>query len=168
MSQPIRGQGGHFGFPIHKKNTNLVEDVKILLPVEFRSVAAEEKSKMYQSFRDRAAILVFRSLRNYTNFVEDVEILLPVKFCKIPFSGIRKEVENVSANPKPDGHLGFPIRNIATNVASMFTRTCQLFSIVVTSSKYVGNFGHRTNLTWSFEQVFLRFTDSSKSSQFVN
>ena len=60
------------------------------------------------------------------------------------------------------------IRNIATNVASMFTRTCRLFSIVVTSSKYVGNFGHRSNLAWSFEQVFLRFTDSSKPSQFVN
>ena len=28
------------------------------------------------------------------------------------------------------------IRNITTNVASMFTRTCRLFSIVVTSPKY--------------------------------
>ena len=28
------------------------------------------------------------------------------------------------------------IRNIATNVASMFTSTCRLFSIVVTSPKY--------------------------------
>ena len=28
------------------------------------------------------------------------------------------------------------IRNIANNVASMFTRTCRLFSIVVTSPKY--------------------------------
>ena len=29
----------------------------------------------------------------------------------------------------------------------MFTRTCRLFSIVVTSSKYVGNFGHRSKGT---------------------
>ena len=36
MSQPIRGQGGHLVFPIGPKNTNLVEDVKILLPVKFR------------------------------------------------------------------------------------------------------------------------------------
>ena len=36
MSQPIRGQGGHFVFPIGPKNTNLVEGVKILLPVKFR------------------------------------------------------------------------------------------------------------------------------------
>ena len=36
MSQPIRGQGGHLGFPIDPKNTNLVEDVEILLPVKFR------------------------------------------------------------------------------------------------------------------------------------
>ena len=36
MSQPIRGQGGHLVFPISPKNTNLVEDVEILLPVQFR------------------------------------------------------------------------------------------------------------------------------------
>ena len=36
MSQPIRDQGGHLVFPISAKNTNLVEDVEILLPVKFR------------------------------------------------------------------------------------------------------------------------------------
>ena len=36
MSQPIRGQGGHLVFPICTKNTNLVEGIKILLPVKFR------------------------------------------------------------------------------------------------------------------------------------
>ena len=36
MSQPIRGQGGHLVFPISPKNTHLVEDLKILLPVKFR------------------------------------------------------------------------------------------------------------------------------------
>ena len=39
MSQPIRGQGGHLVFPISPKNTNLVEDVEILLPVKFRWVS---------------------------------------------------------------------------------------------------------------------------------
>ena len=34
-SQLIRGQGGHLVFPISPKNTNLVEDVEILLPVKF-------------------------------------------------------------------------------------------------------------------------------------
>ena len=33
--QPIRGQGGHLVFPIDPKNTNLVEDVEIYLPVKF-------------------------------------------------------------------------------------------------------------------------------------
>ena len=56
MSQPIRGLGGHLVFSIGSKNTNLVEDVVILLPVEF---------------------------------------------LWIPFSGIRGEVENVSANQRP-------------------------------------------------------------------
>ena len=36
MSQLIRGEGGHLGFPIGKNNTNLVEEVEILLPVKFR------------------------------------------------------------------------------------------------------------------------------------
>ena len=37
MSQPIRGQGGHFGFFFRStQNTILVVDVKILLPVKFR------------------------------------------------------------------------------------------------------------------------------------
>ena len=35
MSQPIRGQGGHQVFPIGPKNTNLAEDIEILLPVKF-------------------------------------------------------------------------------------------------------------------------------------
>ena len=35
MSQPIRGQGGHLVFPTDWKNTNLVEDIEILLSVKF-------------------------------------------------------------------------------------------------------------------------------------
>ena len=35
MFQPIRGQGGHLVFQIGPKNTNLVEDIEILLPVKF-------------------------------------------------------------------------------------------------------------------------------------
>ena len=38
MSQPIRGQGGHLVFPIGPKNTNLVEDIEILLPVKFHLI----------------------------------------------------------------------------------------------------------------------------------
>ena len=36
MSQPIRGQGSHFVFPIGSKNNNLVKGVEVLLPVKFR------------------------------------------------------------------------------------------------------------------------------------
>ena len=36
MSKPITGQGGHLVLPIGPKNTNLVEDVEILLPIKFR------------------------------------------------------------------------------------------------------------------------------------
>ena len=38
MSQQIIGRGGHFVFPIHLKNTNLVEGVEILLHIKFRQI----------------------------------------------------------------------------------------------------------------------------------
>ena len=36
MPQPIRSRSGHLFFPIGPKNTKLLEDVEILLPVKFR------------------------------------------------------------------------------------------------------------------------------------
>ena len=38
MSQSIRGQGGHLVFQIDLKNTKLVEDDEILLPVKLRQI----------------------------------------------------------------------------------------------------------------------------------
>ena len=38
MSKPIRDQDGYLCFPIGPKNTNLVENVEILLPVKFRLI----------------------------------------------------------------------------------------------------------------------------------
>ena len=44
MSQPIRGHGGHLVFPTSSKNTNLLEDAEMLLPVKFCSI-------LFSSFR---------------------------------------------------------------------------------------------------------------------
>ena len=111
-SQQIRGQGGHLVFPIGPKNTNLVEDVEILLPVKFRwiplsgfrrevkNVSANQKPGPPSCFSDRP---------KNTNLVEDVEILLPIKFHWIPFSGFRGEVENVPANQRPGWPFCFSI-----------------------------------------------------------
>ena len=82
MYRPIRGQDGHVVFLIDPKNTDIAEDVEILLPVkfEFRPVVSEENSKMSQPIKIQGGHLVFRiSLKN-TNLEDDVEILLPVKF----------------------------------------------------------------------------------------
>ena len=38
LSKYIRSQGGHLGFPIDPKNTNLLKDVEILLPVKCRQI----------------------------------------------------------------------------------------------------------------------------------
>ena len=63
----------------------------------------------------------------------------------------------------------YGISQLTSHQCSRAIADCHdVISIVVTSSKYVGNFDHRSHFTWSFEQVFLRFTGSSKLSQFVN
>ena len=103
MSQPIRGQGGHLVFPIGPKNTNLVDDVDILLPVKFRwvpfsgfgevkNVSANQKPGRPSCFSDRPKKHKLGRRRWH---------LVSVKFRWIPFSGFRGEVENVSANQKP-------------------------------------------------------------------
>ena len=105
MSPQIRGQGGHLGFPISLKITNLVEDMEILLPVKFhkipfrgfrvevKNVSANQRPGQPSCYSDRP--------EKNTDFVDDTEIFLPVKFPPIQFSGFRGEVENVSANQRP-------------------------------------------------------------------
>ena len=90
--------------PIGLKNTNLVEDIEILLPVKFRWILIsgfKGEVKCLSQLETRAAIFFFRIGLKNTNFAGDVKILLPVKFRRIPFSGFRREVENVSANQRP-------------------------------------------------------------------
>ena len=64
MSQPMSGQGGHLFFSTGPKNTNLVEDVEILLPVKFRWILfigfRKEVENINQS-EAGAAFLFFRS-----------------------------------------------------------------------------------------------------------
>ena len=58
MSQPIRGQGGHFVIPIGLKTQTL--SVCFLSSfVEFRSAVSEEKLKMSQPIRGQGGHLVF-------------------------------------------------------------------------------------------------------------
>ena len=56
---------------------------------------------MSQPIRGQGGHLVFLIGPKNTNLVEVIGIWLPIKFCKIPFSGFRGEVENVSANKRP-------------------------------------------------------------------
>ena len=106
MCRPIRGQGGHPVFPIGPKNTNLVEDVEILLLVKFHWIQfsgfrGKVKNLLAHQRPGRPSCFSDRPNKNPTNLVEDVEILLPVMFCWFPFSGFRGEVQNVSANQRP-------------------------------------------------------------------
>ena len=87
------------------ENTNVVEDVEILLPVNFRWIP-------FSGFRCKNEIVSAneRPGRPFSYFLigpkkqkigRDVDILLPVKFRWIPFNSLRGEVENVSANQRP-------------------------------------------------------------------
>ena len=105
MYQPIRGRGSHFVFPIHLKNTNLVEGVEILLPIKFRRIPfsgfrGEVENVSANQRPGRPSCFFPIGLKN-TNVVEGIESLLPVKFRWIPFSGFFRDVKNVSANQRP-------------------------------------------------------------------
>ena len=104
MSRLIRDKGGHLVFLFGPKNTNLIEDVEILLPVKFHwipfsSFSREVENVSANQRQGRQSCFLIGPKK--TNLVEDVEILLPVKFRWILFSGFRGEVENVSANQRP-------------------------------------------------------------------
>ena len=101
MCQPIRDQGIHFVFPIGPKNTNLVEDVEILLLVKFRWIpfcGFREEVENVSANQRPGGRLNFPIGPKNTNLIKDVKILLPVKFRWIPFSGFREEVENVKVD----------------------------------------------------------------------
>ena len=104
VSPPIRGQGGHLCFPVNLKNTNLVEDVEIFLPVKCHEISFSgfrgEVKNVSANLRPGLASCFFPIGPKNTNLVEHIEILLPVKFLPLWFSGFR-EVKNVSANQMP-------------------------------------------------------------------
>ena len=104
MAQQIIGQGGHFVFLIHLKNTNLVEGVEILLPIKFRRIPFSgfrgEVENVSVNQRTGRPFCFFRIGLKNTNVVEGIESLFPVKFRWILFSGSFREVENVSANQR--------------------------------------------------------------------
>ena len=84
-------QGGHLFFPISQKNTNLIEDVEILLPAKFRW-------NLFSGFREVENVLANKRPGRPSCFSDqDVEILHPVKFVELR-SAVRGEVENASAN----------------------------------------------------------------------
>ena len=64
MSQPIRGQRGHLVFLIGPKNTNLVEDIEILLPVKFRWI-------LFCDFREEVEIVLANQRPGRPSFFSD-------------------------------------------------------------------------------------------------
>ena len=65
---------------------------------------------MSEPIRSQGGHLDFLIAQKNINWVEDVEILLLIKFCWIVFRGVIGQVENVSANQRPERHSCFPNR----------------------------------------------------------
>ena len=120
MPQPIRGQGSHLVFPIGPKNTKLLKDIEILLPVKFRwipfsgfrgeveNVSANQRPGRPSFFTDRPekTQTLYRTLRFYF-------LLSFVKFC----STVSEEKSKMSQPIRgQDGHLVFPIGPKNTNL----------------------------------------------------
>ena len=99
ISQPVRDQGGHLGFPIGRKNINLRTLGSCFLSsfVEFRSAVVEKKSKMPRLIKCQGDHLGFPIDPEITHTIEKIKVLLLGKFRSIPFSVFR-EVENGLAN----------------------------------------------------------------------
>ena len=73
----------HFVYLVCPQNTNLVEDVEILLPVKFHYIlfsGFRGEVEMSRPIRGQGGHLVFPIGPKNTNLVVDIEILLPVKF----------------------------------------------------------------------------------------
>ena len=128
MSQPIRGQGGHLVFPIGPKNTNLVEDVEILLPVKFclipfsgfrgevENVSANQRPGRPSCFSDRPEKhkLGKRTLRS----------CFPSSFVEF-LSAVSEEMSKMPQPIRGQGsHLVFPIgpknTNLVEDVETLF------------------------------------------------
>ena len=83
MSQHIRGKGSHIVFWIILKNTNLVEDVEILLPVKFRSILFSDfrgEVKIVSANHRLGGHIIYWNGPKNKILVEEIKILLPVKF----------------------------------------------------------------------------------------
>ena len=91
-----------FPFSNQKRKSELWNSTRTLVPVKhlWIRLVVLEKSKMSHPIRGKDGHLVFPIGPKKNNLVEDIVILLPVKFRCIPFSGLRGEVENVSADQR--------------------------------------------------------------------
>ena len=105
MSQPIRGQGGHLVFPIGPKNTNLVEDVEILLPVKFRWIpfsGFKGGRKCISQSEARSAILFFRSALKSQTWLRTLRSCFQSSFVEFRSAVLEKKSKMWKVNDKLD------------------------------------------------------------------
>ena len=82
-SEPFRSRAAILDSLSARKNTNLVDDVDILLNVKFRLIlfsGCSEEVENMSTIQKPGGHLGFQIGQN-TNLVKDIEILLSVQFC---------------------------------------------------------------------------------------
>ena len=109
MSQQIRGHGGHLGFSISPKNTNMVENVQILLSDKFRRI-------LFCGFREEVENISANQRPGRPSWISDrpVKNKLGMKSCFILiFVEFRLAITKKKSKMFPirvqGGHFGFPI-----------------------------------------------------------
>ena len=152
--------GQPFCFTDRSKNRYLVKDVEILRPIKFCEYSSERfkgggSKKCFCQSEVWAAIFLSQLTRKSQTWWKTLRCGFLSSFVEFRSAVSEKIAKMFQSIRGHSGHIGFPIWNIATNVASMFTYTCRLFSIFVTSSKYVDNFGNRSSLFLKlFPQIY--------------
>ena len=115
------------------ENTNLEENIEILLPVNFSLNSVQrlqrKSRKCLGQLRGHGGNLGFLINPKNANLVEDVEILLLVKICWIPFSGCRENIENVSVNSRLGQSYWFSDWPENTNLVTSWDLASYSFSL---------------------------------------
>ena len=145
--------GRTFLFTDRPKNTNLVWDVEILLPVKFRWIAISGfigEVEIFSTNQRPGRPFCFSDRPENTNLVQNIEILLPVNYRWIMFSGFRGDVENALAYQRPGRRSCFsdrPEKHKQTSETNDFFQASEGIRTKTINTMFISHLPSTTGLT---------------------
>ena len=149
MSLPIRGQFGHLGFPIGSKDTNVVEDVAILLLVKFRLIlfsgCREEVENVSANQRPGRPSWYSERPKTHTWYKPWLTTFMSCFLSSfVEFCSVAEKRWEMSINQRPVRSSCFPTGSRDTNFVDTL-RSCLLTSFV----KFCSAFSRRSRKCFS-------------------